>query len=158
MPGHSLAFTRTYTRRWRFRKCKWACAFLADWLRLLYFSHTPSVNQKALPCKVAQNNISANHMLRVHARRSRSMSARAHPAKHLSIAKTQTRTLNKCAKGGRSAPSRESSRQAQTSWLIHMNILPHKHGSESKSVSLSFSLQHALVSVCVCVWWGVDWS
>lgn len=117
MPGHGLTFTRTYTRRFRFRKCKWACAFLADWLRLLYFSHTRSVNQKALPCKVAQNTVSANHMLRVHAHRSRSMSARAHPARHLSIAKTQTRALNKCAKGGRSVPS-----GAQTSWLIHTYI------------------------------------
>lgn len=71
------------------------------------------------------------------------MSARAHSARHLSIAKTQTRALNKCAKGGRSVPS-----GAQTSWLIHRNILPHKNGWESKCF---FSLSHIHMCVCVCL-------
>ncbi len=119
--------------------------------RLLYFSHTPSVNQKALPCKVAQNTVSANHMLCAHARRSRSMSARAHPARHLSIAKTQTRALNKCAKGEKKCAKRSVESPGTNILANTHEHSSHKHSSESKSVSLSFSLQHALVCVCVCM-------
>lgn len=43
----------------------------------------------------------------------------------------------------------ESATPAQTFWLIHMNILRHKHGWESKS---AFSLPHMGHSVlCVCL-------